>query len=68
MNKPLTRAHIIECNWSWCALNQAKAYRTALGFLRDAGEGNSRAIYSLKSMMRFHAVDAIRTARIFTKL
>jgi len=66
MNKTLTRAQIIECNWSWCSLNQAKAYRTALVFLRDAGEGNSRATTSIKNMMRYHATEAIRQARIFT--
>ena len=67
MNKPprLTRAQIIECNWSWCSLNQAKAYRTALIFLRDA-RTDSIAIGSIKNMMRYHATEAIRQARIFT--
>ena len=64
MNK-LTRAQIIECNWSWCSLNQAKAYRTALTFLRDA-RTDSIAIDSIKNMMRYHATEAIRQARLFT--
>jgi hypothetical protein len=67
MNKPprITRAQIIECNWSWCSLNQAKAYRTALVFLRDA-RTETPALTPIKSMMRYHATEAIRQARLFT--
>jgi len=64
MNK-LTRAQIIDCNWSWCSLNQAKAYRNALMFLRDA-RTETPASVSIKSMMRYHATEAIRQARLFT--
>ena len=64
MNK-ITRKDIIACNWSWASLNQAKAYRTALTFLRDA-RTDSIAIGSIRNMMRYHAKDAIRQARLFT--
>jgi len=65
MNKRITRAQIIDCNWSWCSLNQAKAYRNALMFLRDA-RTETPASVSIKSMMRYHATEAIRQARLFT--
>jgi len=67
MNKPprITRTQIIDCNWSWCSLNQAKAYRNALMFLRDA-RTETPASVSIKSMMRYHATEAIRQARLFT--
>jgi hypothetical protein len=64
MNK-ITRKDIVACNWSWASLNQAKAYHTALTFLRDA-RTDSIAIDSIKSMMRYHATEAIRQARLFT--
>jgi hypothetical protein len=41
------------------------AYRTALDFLRAAGT-ESIAIASIKTMMRYHARNAISEARIFT--
>ena len=66
MNKRITRAQIIECNWSWCSLNQAKSYRTALKFLCIDGMSNSNAARSIREMMRYHATEAIRQARIFT--
>jgi hypothetical protein len=67
MNKlrRITRAQIIDCNWSWCSLNQAKAYRNSLAFLRDA-RTETHAITPIKSMMRYHATEAIRQARLFT--
>ena len=65
MNNRITRRDIIACNWSWASLNQAKAYRTALTFLRDA-RTETPAISSIKNMMRHHAKDAIRQARLFT--
>lgn len=66
MNKPLTRAQIIDCNWSWCSLNQAKSYRTALTFMNIDGLNNTSAARSIREMMRYHATEAIRQARIFT--
>ena len=68
MNKPprITRTQIVECNWSWCSLNEAKAYRRSLGFLAAAGDSDSSAAVSIKSMMRYHATEAIRQARLFT--
>ena len=65
MNNKITRNDILACNWSWCSLNQAKAYRTALIFLRDA-RTETTAIKGIKSMMRYHATEAIRQARLFT--
>lgn len=64
MNK-LTRKDIRACNWSVDSLGKAVAYRTALGFLRAAGT-ESIAIDSIKTMMRHHARNAIREARICT--
>ena len=64
MNK-ITRKDIVACNWSWCSLNQAKAYRTALVLLRDA-RTETPAINGIKNMMRYHATEAIRQARLFT--
>jgi len=65
MNKRITRAQIIECNWSWASVNEAKAYRNALIFLRDA-RTETPAINPIKNMMRWHATEAIRQARLFT--
>ena len=65
MNKKITRRDIVACNWSWASLNQAKAYRTALTFLRDA-RTETIAAESIKNMMRYHATEAIRQARLFT--
>lgn len=65
MNKRITRAQIIECNWSWCSVRTAVAYRTALTFLRDA-RTETIAAESIKKMMRYHAQQAIRQARLFT--
>ena len=65
MNKKITRRDIIACNWSWASLNQAKAYRTALTFLRDA-RTETIAAESIKNMMRYHATEAVRQARLFT--
>lgn len=65
MNKRITRAQIIECNWSWASVNQALAYRRSLEFLKAAG-GNPSAEVPIKSMMRYHATEAIRCARTFT--
>ena len=65
MNKPLTRAQIIECNWSWAAVNQALAYRRSQEFLKLMG-GNVPAENFMRSMMRYHATEAIRCARTFT--
>ena len=65
MNKKITRRDIVACNWSWASLNQAKAYRTALVFLRDA-RTETPAINGIKSMMRYHATEAVRQARLFT--
>jgi hypothetical protein len=65
MNK-LTRKDIVACDWSWCAVNQAKAYRRCLNFLKITG-GKADAEIPIKSMMRYHALDAIRLARIYTR-
>ena len=56
MNK-LTRADIVACNWSWSAMNQAKAYRHAITLLRSAGcsdRGAELAISAYKAMMRYY--------------
>lgn len=65
MNKRITREDIVACNWSWASVNEAKAYRNALIFLRDA-RTETPASVSIKSMMRYHATEAIRQARLFT--
>ena len=68
MNK-LTRSDIVRCDWSWCAVNQAKAYRHAITLLRSAGcsdRGAELAIDAYKNMMRYYALDAVRLARIYT--
>jgi hypothetical protein len=65
MNNRITRRDIVACNWSWSSVGKAVAYRTALQFLRDAGT-DTIAIASIKTMMRYHATDAIREARVFT--
>ena len=65
MNKRITREDIVACNWSWTSVNEAKAYRNALMFLRDA-RTETPAITSIKNMMRWHATEAIRQARLFT--
>ena len=67
MNKPprITRAQIIECNWSWASVNQALAYRRSQQFLKLMG-GNVPAESFMRGMMRYHATDAIRSARVFT--
>jgi mRNA-degrading endonuclease toxin of MazEF toxin-antitoxin module len=65
MNKRITREDIVACNWSWASVNEAKAYRNALIFLRDA-RTETPAITSIKNMMRWHATEAIRQARLFT--
>ena len=65
MNKRITRAQIIECNWSWASVNQALAYRRSQEFLKLMG-GNAPAESFMRGMMRYHATDAIRSARTFT--
>jgi hypothetical protein len=66
MNNKITRKDIVACDWSWCAVNQAKAYRRCLNFLKITG-GKPDAEIPIKSMMRYHALDAIRLARIYTR-
>jgi hypothetical protein len=67
MNKPprITRAQILACNWSWSAVNQALAYRRCLNFLKITG-GKADAEIPIKSMMRYHALEAIRLVRCYT--
>ena len=68
MNK-ISRKDIIACNWSWSAMNQAKAYRHAITLLRCAGctgPAAQLAETAYKNMMRWYALDAIRYARIYT--
>jgi len=64
MNK-LTRKDIHSCNWSADSVGKAVAYRRSLNFLR-AARTESRAIDSIKTMMRYHSTNAIREARLFT--
>lgn len=69
MNNRITRRDIVACNWSWSAMNQAKAYRHAITLLRSAGcsdRGAELAISAYKAMMRYYALDAVRLARIYT--
>jgi predicted metal-binding protein len=69
MNK-ITRKDIVACDWSWTAMNQAKAYRHAITLLHCAGcSGPAVALAetAYKNMMRYHALDAIRIARIYTR-
>jgi hypothetical protein len=67
MNKPprITRTQIVECNYSWSAVNQALAYRRCLNFLKITG-GKADAEIPIKSMMRYHALEAIRLVRCYT--
>ena len=65
MNK-LTRKDIVACNWSWAALGKAKAYKHALELLRCAGCDNQILKNAFQEMMRFHAKDTVRLARIYT--
>ena len=68
MNKPpvrVTRAQILQCNWSWAALGKAKAYKHALELLGCAGCDNQILRTAFKSMMRFHAKDTVRLARCY---
>jgi hypothetical protein len=68
MNK-LTRAQIVACNFSWSAMNQAKAYRNAITLLRYAGCSGPNADLAetaYKNMMRYHAREAIRLVRCYT--
>jgi hypothetical protein len=69
MNNRITRKDIVACDWSWCAVNQAKAYRHAVALLNAAGcsgRGTELATSAIRNMMRYHALDAIRLARIYT--
>lgn len=65
MSKKITRRDIVRCSWSWSSVGKAVAYRTALGFLRGSGADES-SIKAIRTMMRYHATDAIREARLFT--
>ena len=65
MNK-ITRADIMRCNWSWASLGKAKAYKHAIELLRCAGCENDILKKAFREMMRFHAKDTIRLARIYT--
>jgi hypothetical protein len=69
MNKPprITRQDIEACVWSRSSVRCAIAYRAALGFIKNSGAD----IYSekaIRTMMRYHAKDAIREARMFTPI
>ena len=67
MNKPprITRQDIEACVWSKCSVRCAIAYRAALGFIKNSG-ADIHAHNALRTMMRYHAKDAIREARLFT--
>ena len=67
MNKPprITRQDIEACVWSRSSVRCAIAYRAALGFIKNSG-ADIHAHNALRTMMRYHAKDAIREARLFT--
>jgi hypothetical protein len=43
----------------------AIAYRAALGFIKNSG-ADIHAQKAIRTMMRYHAKDAVREARMFT--
>jgi hypothetical protein len=66
MNKPrITREDIEACVWSKSSVRCAIAYRAALGFVKNSG-ADIHAQRAIRTMMRYHAKDAIREARLFT--
>ena len=67
MNKPprITREDLRACVWSNSSVRCATAYRAAFGFLKNSG-ADIHAHKAMRDMMRYHAKDAIREARLFT--
>jgi hypothetical protein len=66
MNKRITRItrqDIRDCVWSNSSVRCATAYRAAFGFLKNSG-ADIHAHQAIRTMMRYHAKDAIFEARL----